>query len=159
MHTHNLLHDRADRSTIRPEELPWLDEFLVEQSTLQRALRDQLLAANTIAPKYLDSKALHSNFQLLQACDNLSLLSCVDFAGYATLLHPLPLNDGGACEVEVRRIAERTFRLTPYPFDSPELTFNLKARFIEGKQFASSDELAAVFIAAPFADLEVKVTA
>jgi hypothetical protein len=45
MHTHNLLSDRADRSTIRAEDLPWLDAFLVEQLTLQRALRQQLLAS------------------------------------------------------------------------------------------------------------------
>src|ERR1700761_5297467 len=71
MHTHNLLSARADRSTIRPDQLPWLDEFLVEQSTLQRALSDQLGAANTIAAEHLNPGALHRNFQLLQACDNL----------------------------------------------------------------------------------------
>ena len=31
MHTHNLVSERADRSTIREDELPWLDAFLVEQ--------------------------------------------------------------------------------------------------------------------------------
>ena len=31
MHTYNLLTERADRSTIAPEQLPLLDAFLAEQ--------------------------------------------------------------------------------------------------------------------------------
>jgi len=141
MHTHNLLSDRADRSTIRAEDLPWLDAFLVEQMTLQRALRGQLLAEGRIAEDHLSPQSLHRHFQLLQACDNLSLLSCVDFSGEATLLHPLPLRDGGTSEVKVQRVGERSFRLTPYPFAEPEMTFELRARFVPGKSFASNEEL------------------
>ncbi len=88
MHTHNLLSERADRSTIREDELPLLDAFLTEQITLQKALRDQLIVANELPPSDLELSTFHRYFQLLQACDNLSLLSCVDFERRATLLHP-----------------------------------------------------------------------
>jgi hypothetical protein len=158
MHTHNLLSERADRSTIRPEQLFWLDDFLVQQSTLQRALRDQLFNARAFAPKRLTREALHRNFQLLQACDNLSLLSCVDYSGEATLLHPFTLTDGTTIEIQVQHIAERTFKLTPYPFDEPDLTFKLRARFVPGKTFATSAELATALADAPYSNLEVRIT-
>src|SRR5271163_4676362 len=38
MHTYNLLTERADRSTIVPDQLPLLDAFLAAQRTLQEKL-------------------------------------------------------------------------------------------------------------------------
>jgi len=157
MHTHNLLTDRADRSTIRAEQLPWLDAFLVEQMTLQRALREQLVAEGT-AEETVSLEALQRNFRLLQACDNLSLLSCVDFGGEATLLWPQALRAGGTAEVKVQRVGERRFRLTPYPFAEPEIVFKLKARFVKGKSFASSEDLKAALDAAVMEEVEVGVS-
>ena len=157
MHTHNLLSERADRSTIRPDHLMWLDAFLVEQKTLQRALRDQLLQKKHVAVEHLLPDAFYRHFQLLQACDNLSLLSCVDYNGSATLLHPFQLTDGVTTEIIVHRIAERTFRLTPYPFDEPRLTLKLGARFIPGATFNTSEELQHLYAAAPLETIEVSV--
>jgi hypothetical protein len=157
MHTHNLLSDRADRSTVRDEQLPWLDAFLVEQMTLQRALREQLLAEGKIATEHLSPETLRRHFQLLQACDNLSLLSCVDYAGDATLLWPQVLRNGGASEVTVQRVGERTFRLAPYPFAEPEMRFKLKARFVQGKRFTSAEALKAALDGAKTEEVEVRV--
>jgi hypothetical protein len=159
MHTHNLLTDRADRSTIRPDDLPWLDAFLVEQSTLQRALREQLLAESTLPPARLTPEAFTQHFRLLQACDNLSLLSCVDYAGAATLLWPQVLRDGTTSEIHVTRTAERTFRLTPYPLAQPEMTFTLRARFLPTLHFASNEDLQTHFAAAPLESLTITITA
>jgi hypothetical protein len=159
MHTHNLLSDRADRSTIRGEQLPWLDAFLVEQMTLQQVLRDQMVAEAKLAAEHLSAEAFTRHFQLLQGCDNLSLLSCVDFAGEATLLHPFSLSDGRVSEVRVQRVGERSFRLTPYPLDSPEITFKLKARFVPQLTFGSAEELQGLFDAAPLEEIEVSVMA
>ena len=159
MHTHNLLSERADRSTIRVEDLPWLDAFLVEQLTLQRALRDQLLAEGRLAAEYLTPESLHRYFRMLQACDNLSLLSCVDYGGEATLLHPLAMRGGGASEVQVQRVGERSFRLSPYPLAEPEMKFRLRARFVAGKSFASSKELKQKLDTAKMEEIEVSVTA
>src|SRR5271170_5006965 len=42
MHTYNLLTARADRSTIAPEQLPLLDDFLIRQKALQDDLRTSI---------------------------------------------------------------------------------------------------------------------
>jgi len=99
------------------------------------------------------------NFRLLQACDNLSLLSCVDFGGDATLLWPQQLRDGGAQEIAVSREGKRSFRLTPYPFAEPEMVFKLRARFVPGLVFESDEALRAGFEAAKVEEVEVRVTA
>jgi hypothetical protein len=159
MHTYNLLSERADRGTIRTEDLPFLDEFLVEQKTLQRALRERLLEDGEMDADYLTLESLDKHFQLLQACDNLSLLSCVDFDGDANLLHALPLKSGGASEVKVERVGERSFRLTPYPFAEQKIVFKLRARYVPGTSFASNEELKAALDAAKYEELDVTVTA
>jgi len=159
MHTHNLLSERTDRSTVREEQLSLLDAFLVEQMTLQSLLRDQMIAAAQLPAEHLSANTFTKNFQLLQACDNLSLLSCVDFTGEATLLHPFNLSDGTESEVRVQRIGERTFRLTPYPFDAPEIIFKLKARFVPQLVFGSAEELQEFFNTAVLEEIEVSVRA
>ena len=158
MHTHNLLSERADRSTIREDELPLLDAFLNEQMSLQSALRNQLIAANELPPAHLAHSTLHHHFRLLQACDNLSLLSCVDFDGHATLLHPFATIDGETTEIKVQRIAERTFRLQPYPFSQPEIPLTFPARFVPADTFASSEDLREALSRAETVKLSVTVT-
>ena len=159
MHTHNLLSERADRSTIREDELPLLDAFLVEQTSLQTVLRDQLIAANELPPAHLERSTLHRYFQLLQACDNLSLLSCVDFEGHATLLHPFATFHGATTEISVQRIAGRTFRLSPYPFSRPQISLTFPARFVPAETFASSEDLREALNRAETVNLAVTVTA
>jgi hypothetical protein len=159
MHTHNLLSERADRNSIRSEDLLWLDAFLVEQKTLQRELRDQLLQEKQFAVEQLMPSALYRHFQLLQACDNLSLLSCLDFNGAATLLHPFRTMDGKLTELVVQHISERRFRVLPYPFDKNELEFVLHARFVPGTSHKSSEDLQSLYTAAPLKTLEISVTA
>jgi len=158
MHTHNLLSERADRSTISPEQLPLLDNFLAEQRSLQGELRRRLLDTAAFSSEQLDI-ALLENFRLLQATDNLSLLSCVDFDRRATLLHPLRTLQGAAQEVKVERISERSFRLLPYPLREPEMRFALQARFVSGTRFKSSSELADRLSKAPMETLEVMISA
>ena len=153
MHTYNLLTDRADRSTIRAEQLPLLDEFLAEQLELQGTLRERLVEEGKPADGFVE------NFRLLQACDNLSLLSCVDFGGDATLLWPQQLRDSGAQEIAVSRVGERSFKLTPYPFADAEMVFKLLARFVPGLVFESDEALRAGFEAAKVEEVEVRVLA
>ncbi|MGA7157628.1 MAG: DUF3891 family protein [Acidobacteriaceae bacterium] len=159
MHTHNLLSERADRITIREDELPLLDAFLAEQLSLQRTLTEQLIAANQLQREHLTSAMFHRYFQLLQACDNLSLLSCVDFDGDATLLHPFVMSDGTTTEIKVHRVGDRTFRLTPYPFAHPHLSFTFPARFIAAETFSSAGELRESLQQAAMVDVPVTITA
>jgi hypothetical protein len=159
MHTYNLLTAHADRSTIAPQGLLLLDEFLNGLRGYQDELRASIAADLSLSAAEKTDQAILGHFRLLQACDNLSLLSCVAFDAPAHLLHPLPLNDGGAAEVQVVPIASRHFRLSPWPFTEAEMRFVFPARHVTGKLFADSLSLEAAFHAAPVEQLAVTLSA
>ncbi len=148
MHTYNLLTEHADRATIAPEGLVLLDAFLERQRAYRRELLAAIAADTTLNPGDKSENAIADHFRLLQACDNLSLLSCVAFTRQANLLHPLPLNDGTSREVDVIPMGPRLFRLSPWPFAQEELTFKFPARHVEGKTFDSSGALQRAFSSA-----------
>ena len=159
MHTYNLLTAHADRSTIEPRGLVLLDEFLAQQRRFQDEMMERIAADLDLTPEQRSPTLIYEHFKLLQACDNLSLLSCVDFNRPADLLHALPLNDGGSVGVLVTWEGPRCFRLTPWPFSEPEITFQFPARRITGHVFDSSDELDKAFHAAAQQELTVKLIA
>ena len=158
MHTYNLLSERADRSTIQAQQLPLLDEFLMAQAELQRELLGRLQADPRLSAADKQETRIRDHFRLLQATDNLSLLSCVGYMHPATLLHPLPQRNGAYAQVQVEAIAERHFRLTPYPFSISPLQFAFPARQVEGKVFAKPEDLEKRFRAAPVQQLAVTVS-
>lgn len=155
-HTVNLLTQRADRSTIRPQQLPLLDNFLDRQEARQIRLRDDLRAGGMFAVDSVTDSCIDRNFKLLQAMDNLSLLSCVAFAGRASLLHRFRMTDGVETEIAVHPLGVREFRLEPYPFDEEEVNVEVPARFVGGKVFRG-DELAEDFIRAEVTMLPVRI--
>jgi hypothetical protein len=157
MHTYNLLTDRADRTTIAAAQLPLLDVFLDGQLALQQKLRGRIQADAELTVTEKSDETILDHFRLLQATDNLSLLSCVDYREPATLLHPLPLNDGTHRTIAVRSIGERSFALDPYPFREPSLSFTFPARLVEGKTFASASDLQHAYSQARISELEVTV--
>jgi Protein of unknown function (DUF3891) len=159
LHTYNLLTAHADRSTINVEQLPLLDAFLDGQRLYQSELRATIQLDSTLSSRDKATQTIDEHFRLLQACDNLSLLTCVAFNASANLLHPLPLNDGGTAEVTVLPTGPRQFRLEPWPFEEPELSFTFPARHVEGERFADSAELEKAFCAAPVERLSVVVKA
>jgi len=158
MHTYNLLTARADRTTIQPEQLPLLDAFLKRQLQFQQDLKARLAADKQLAPEEISPSRIENHFRLLQACDNLSLLSCVDYPQPGSLLHALPLREGSESRIRVESLGERHFRLTPYPFASSPLVFDLPARHVEGKHFDSVEELQKKFYAATPVQLPVMIT-
>jgi hypothetical protein len=157
MHTYNLLTAHADRSTIAAAQLPFLDQFLEQQKVLQNSLVQKIAADPRFTPEQRTEAAIVDHFRLLQATDNLSLLTCVDFSQPAHLLHPLPLRDGGRARVEVRSVGSRHFELDPYPFAEPSLSFRFPARHVAGKIFRSVAELQREFETAPVEMLSVTV--
>jgi hypothetical protein len=159
MHTYNLLTAHADRSTIAASDLPRLDAFLEEQRHFQNTLREQIKADPGFTPEQASDAAIQDHFRLLQATDNLSLLACVEYSKPAHLLHPLPLRAGGYTEVQVHPLGPREFRLDPYPFTEPAMSFQFPARHIEGKTFTSAQELQERFGRAPLEMLSVRVNA
>ena len=159
MHTYNLLTAHADRSTISPEDLLLLDAFIDRQRQYQRELQTAIAADTSLTASEKTEQSILEHFRLLQACDNLSLLTCVAYSAPAHLLHPLPLKDETTAEVKVLPIAPRDFRLTPWPFSEAELSFTFPARHVEGKLFPNSESLDAAFNAAPIERLTVKLSA
>lgn len=158
LHTYNLLTEHADRSTIAPGGLDLLDAFLERQRTYQGELRAAIQSDNSLKPADKSDQTILEHFRLLQACDNLSLLTCVAYASPAHLLHPLPLNDGSASEVRVLPLGPRHFKLTPWPFAEPQLEFTFPARHVDGRLFASSAQLGVAFSAASIQQLTVKLS-
>jgi hypothetical protein len=152
MHTYNLLTARADRTTIQPDQLPLLDAFLDRQLQFQQQLKARLAAEGIPL-----AEAEH-HFRLLQACDNLSLLSCVDYAKPSDLLHSLPLHNGADSRVAVASLGKRHFSLAPYPFATSPLVFDLPARHVEGKHFSSAEHLQNEFHSATPVNLSVTIT-
>jgi len=158
MHTYNLLTAHADRSTMVSEQLPLLDAFLEKQRAFQAELRQAIAEDETLSEMEKDARTIEEHFRLLQACDNLSLLTCVAYDKPAHLLHPLPMTDGAESEVEVEALAPRHFRLSPWPFEEPELTFEFPARHVEGHSFESSADLEATFSSAPVERVKVALS-
>jgi Protein of unknown function (DUF3891) len=158
MHTCNLLTDHADRATIAAKDLAKLDGFLERQRAYQDELRGAIAEDASLAAEEKSERMIQEHFRLLQGCDNLSLLTCVAYASPMHLLHPMPLNDGGAAEVRVLPVATRHFRLTPWPFTETELEFTFPARHVVGKVFGSSSELDLAFAAAKEEELTVTLT-
>ncbi|HTB97624.1 MAG TPA: DUF3891 family protein [Terracidiphilus sp.] len=159
LHTYSLLTEHADRSTIAPEGLVLLDAFLARQRAYQTELRAAIQVDDSLAVELKSDQMILEHFRLLQACDNLSLLSCVAYDAPAHLLHPLPLNNGRTFEVHVHPLGPRHFRLAPWPFSLPEQHFRFPARHIAGKVFQTSDELERAYTGAPEEMLSVTLTA
>jgi len=156
-HTYNLLTVHADRTTIAANQLPLLDAFLDKQRGYQRWMMNAIEADWTLTPVQKQASTIEEHFRLLQACDNLSLLTCVAFEQEADLLHALPTNDGGAAEIKVSPLAPRVFRLDPWPFDLAEVTFDFPVRHVLGNLFESSADLEKAFDASPIQTLTVKL--
>jgi hypothetical protein len=159
MHTYNLLSEHADRSTIQPDELPLLDQFLAQQKAFQLRLFERISLDQALPVEQKTEATILDHFRLLQAADSLSLLACVDFSRPANLLHSLPLRGGARSRVEVRRAGSQHFVLDPYPFAEAPLTFPFPARQVTGKLFSSSAKLQEEFHAAPVETLSVTFSA
>jgi len=158
MHTVSLLTEHADRSTIKPEQLPLLDKFIADQRVLQAKLLDAVRKDKRYTPEQTTEQTIKEHFQLLQACDNLSLLTCTDYKQPATLLHSLPMNDGGHSAVRVTSVGERSFHLHPYPFGERPLTLQFPARHVYGKRFSSDADLQHAFANAQVQTLTVTLS-
>jgi hypothetical protein len=159
MHTYSLLSEHADRSTIAPAELPFLDRFLDQLKVFQNSLAQKIAADPRLPVEQKSEAAILDHFRLLQATDYLSLLTCVDFTQPAHLLHPLPLREVGHTRIEVRSTGSRHFVLDPYPFAESPLSFRFPARHVGGRVFSSATELQERFHAAPLEMLTVQVSA
>src|SRR5262249_49092557 len=124
----------------------------------QSQLRAQITADSNFDPEQTNEGSTLDHFRLLQACDKLSLLTCVDFRQPSHLQHPLLQSDGKRVPVEVRSIGERRFVLNPYPLTEESVTFQFPARKISGKSFSTAQHLQREFDLAKVETLSVTVS-
>ena len=73
------------------------------------------------------------------------------------MLHPLPTRDGAHQTVQVERVGERCFRLSPSPFPADEMEFSVRSRFVPGERFGSDAELGERFHAAPVQEVPIRL--
>ncbi len=157
-HTYNLLTARADRSTIEPDQLPSLDNFLERQLQLQARLFAAIRTAPSFSQQDVTDEKIDENFRLLQATDNMSLLACVDYSAPASLLHPLKLRNGATSEVKVTPLGQRSFKLEPYPLSQDQVEIDFSARHVAAKSFGSTTEFRQAFHAAPIETLTLTLS-
>jgi hypothetical protein len=155
MHTYNLLSEHADRSTISPDQLPLLDDFLERQREFQQTLQLRIATEPKFTADETSEGTVLDHFRLLQAADNLSLLTCIDFRRPSHLLHPLPLLAGGHTRIEVRPVGSREFVLDPYPFAEPFLRVRISRPSRDGKSVCFGFEMQHAFASAPIETLSV----
>ncbi|MEO0054966.1 MAG: hypothetical protein RLZZ50_913 [Verrucomicrobiota bacterium] len=151
MHTVNLLTEQADLSTLKPADRALHADFIAAQ------LRRQAELAASLPPDiaaHATPAQLGRAFEFLQFCDNLSLLVCV---GYD---QPRPVRHTHLDSAGVRRTIACTplgdaFRVAPWPFDLPELSFTVPARHIPASTCAGLAAFQAACAAAPVESLRI----
>jgi hypothetical protein len=156
MHTDNLLTEQADLRRLPSGEREAHALFIAGQRARQGQLVAEIAAvpgrAAEVAPE-----ALRRAFEFLQACDNLSLLACVNFNRTSTLRHSHPLRTGLSVQLQCTPLGNATFRVSPYPFSRDELEFVVPCRDVLGRTFADEAILRAAYQAAPERKLTVRI--
>lgn len=156
MHTVNLLTEQADLSTIkaadRPRHAAFVDGQLRRQQELAASLPPGLAAHATPAQ-------LRRAFEFLQFCDNLSLLTCVRYDQPRPLRHTHPDATGARRTITCTPVdaGNGVYRLDPWPFDAPELSFTVPARQIPSASCADLASFRAACAAAPVESLPIRL--
>lgn len=152
MHTVNLLTEQADLSTIAPADIPLHAAFIAGQLRRQHDLIASLPPA---LAAHATPEQLRHAFEFLQFCDNLSLLACVRYGQLHALRHTHPDATGARHTITCAPLAESTYRLDPWPFDQPELSFTVPARHIPRAACSDLPSFRAAYAAAPVERLPV----
>ena len=141
MHTVSLLTDHADLTTLSDEQRPVHAAFIEQQLKRQT----ELTAASASIEK-LSAFATEENFQaafeLLQACDSLSLYCCALFPEEGALQHTHPMKEAAQrVKISFKPQGPNTFVLDPFPFAGDTVEIQIPCVRIVGKAFDSSEAL------------------
>ncbi|MGJ3242813.1 MAG: DUF3891 family protein [Opitutales bacterium] len=158
MHTVNLLTEQADLDSLTEEQKPVHAAFIEGQLQRQAELAAICKQDPALEP-YADQAHFQRAFEFLQACDSLSLMCCTAFSKPTALRHTHPDSSGERVEIQVLPQGGGTFRLSPSPFDEPELTVSIPCRFVKGKAFSSDADLRERYHAAEPSALDCVITA
>lgn len=136
MHTVNLLTEQADLSTLNEAEKAVHKAFIDGQLTRQQELAETLVAQDASWSTQTDPANLQKGFEFLQACDSLSLISCVRYESPLPLRHAHPTRCGGMVTIQCTPLGNDRYALAPYPFAVPVLKLPAPAIRVKGVNFA-----------------------
>jgi hypothetical protein len=125
------LSDKVFVDTVPAEHKPAVEELLTRELARQDRLR-QRLADDPELAQYVFEEALFHNYKLLQFFDTLALyFNCThDAARDRVRFTNVPRRRGDEVTITIERIDEKLYRLAPYPFARPRLTFGCAGRFV-----------------------------
>jgi hypothetical protein len=134
-----------------------MNKFQHRQIEIQEDLRARLGLSNDL-PRQLglaapgasaDEDLLRFNFRLLTAMDRISLALCCGENLFATLEDIYPRPGAGAMRLTLSMPDSATMVVTPWPFDQGRLCFEVPARRVPDRAFATAEELQERYRQAP----------
>lgn len=136
MHTVNLLTEQADLSTLNAAETALHSEFIDGQLKRQKELA-AMYADSTGDHSAIAEPVLKRAFEFLQACDSLSLITCVRFEDKIPLRHRHPDTSGELHEFHCQPLGNDTYHLSPFPFEGSSATFEVSCKQVEGERYGN----------------------
>lgn len=124
--------DKVFVDLVPAEHKPAVAALLAHEKARQERLRIRL-SDDPVMAQYVFEEALFHNYKLLQLFDTLALyFNCTHEAarGRASFAH-VPRRRGQDVTLAVERVDAGVYRVDPWPFCKPRLTFGCAGRFVE----------------------------
>ncbi len=100
---------------------------------------------------------INAGYQLLQACDVLSLAVCLGIGQFGSSKDTPAFRPEGQplLDLTFHHHSNNTVGLNPWPFAPERVTVRITARVVQARRYASADALAEAFHTAPLRDISV----
>jgi hypothetical protein len=126
----------------------------------QHEAKGQLLArlsANPAMAAHATPERIDAAYQLLQACDVLSLAVCLGIAQFGTSKETPAFRPAGQSLLDMtfHHRGDGTVGLDPWPFAPERVAARITARVLPARRYDSADALAEIFHNAPLRDISV----
>lgn len=157
MHTVNLLTEQADLSTLNKDQAELHRQFIEGQIKRQKELAE-LYAKTTGDSESIEKSRLQRAFEFLQACDSLSLISCVRFENEIPLRHQHPDTSGVLHEIQCTPLGNDTYSLSPYPFEGDSVSFTVPCKKVRGESFENLESFRDLYHEAETETFELTIT-
>jgi hypothetical protein len=144
-----------------------INKFQHQQVELQENLRRQLGMRSTmplklgleVEPSNQQEQWLRLNFHLLQALDLISLALCCTRPPFSHSRLVWDQPDGTPTPLTMNRVDERTVRVSPWPFDRPQIELEIPCRAVRAVRFDNVESFQREFAAASICKLSQQLIA
>jgi hypothetical protein len=156
MNNFDLVTSQTDARGLSDSERALRREFLDSELQRQVVLIGGLENAHELSEDIAPARVLRA-FEFLQACDSLALVVSVRCPRPVALRHRHALQNQTLVELVCTPLGDNTYRVTPYPFDTDLLEFELPSRTVNEKKFKDEAQFRAAYAAAPVGRLKIRV--